>query len=100
MINFTRAKIKPLEEATEGDILRLTNEKLLCDDYWLICRSKDSKALREYYFKSLTKHGYKLFYPYSLGKSLPAIFRYFGTKNITIYDGSSSTVSLDEEEKQ
>lgn len=97
MIDLTKARTKPVEEATEGDILHLDNDyfQFISNDYWLICRNKDSNAAREYYFEGLTKQGYKLFYPYTLGKSLLDIFSYFGTKNITIYDGSSLTVNLD-----
>lgn len=106
MIDLTEAKAKPIEEATEGDILHLNNEyfpsndKFISNDYWLICRNKDSNAAREYYFEGLTKQGYKLFYPCTLGKSLPDIFNYFGTKNITIYDGSILKSKLNEEAKQ
>lgn len=106
MIDLTEAKTKPIEEATEGDILHLdndyfpSNDKFISNDYWLICRNKDSNTAREYSFEGLTKQGYKLFYPYTLGKSLPDIFSYFGTKNITIYDGSILKSKLNEEAKQ
>lgn len=92
MINFTRAKTKSIEEATEGDILYLGNE------YWLICHSKDKNDLREYYFKGLTNPNCTLLYPCSLGRAgLPAILKSYDTKNKVVYDGSSSTVNLDEE---
>lgn len=102
MIDLTEAKAKPVEEATEGDILHLDNDyfQFISNDYWLICRNKDSNAAREYSFEGLTKQAYKLFYPYTLGKSLPDIFSYFGTKNITIYDGSILKSKLNEEVKQ
>ena len=105
MIDLTEAKTKPIEEATEGDILHLdndyfpSNDKFISNDYWLICRNKDSNAVREYSFEGLTKQSYKLFYPCTLGKSLPDIFNYFGTKNITIYDGSILKYKLNEEGK-
>lgn len=102
MIDLTEAKTKPIEEATEGDILHLDNDyfQFISNDYWLICRNKDNNVAREYSFEGLTKQGYKLFYPYTLGKSLPDIFSYFGTKNITIYDGSILKSKLNEEAKQ
>lgn len=102
MIDLTEAKTKPIEEATEGDILHLDNDyfQFISNDYWLICRNKDSNAVREYSFEGLTKQSYKLFYPYTLGKSLPDIFNYFGAKNITIYDGSILKSKLNEEYKQ
>lgn len=102
MIDLTETKTKPIEEATEGDILHLNNDYFpsISNDYWLICRNKDSNAAREYSFEGLTKQDYKLFYPYTLGKSLSDIFSYFGAKNITIYDGSILKSKLNEESKQ